>query len=346
MLCEVLTNINTDNIIKLLLILLIFQGDKMEFLSDTNYILFPTSDNAQNKRLYFYIDNELVYDIVLKLDNASPDYKFPVNMRRFKGNKMKIISNPMMNICFEKADKIQFDYDGKYRPSVHFTASKGWINDPNGLVYYGGRYLMYFQHNPVATTWENMHWGGAVSDDLIHWEEIGDVLFPDEDGTMFSGSAIIDKKNLTGLQRGNEPAILYFYTSAGNTSETSKDRPFTQCLAYSNDGGKTLIKYDKNPIIKNIIKENRDPKVIYCEPDDSYIMVLFLDGHSFAILKSENLLDWSQIQEITLPDDGECPDFYPLCADGDSKNIKWIFSAASDRYYIGSFDGNKFIIEN
>lgn len=187
--------------------------------------------------------------------------------------------------------------------------------------------------------------GRAVSDDLIHWEEIGDVLFPDKDGTMFSGSAIIDKKNLTGLQSGNEPAILYFYTSAGNTSETSKGKPFTQCLAYSNDGGKTLIKYDKNPIIKNIIKENRDPKVIYCEPDDSYIMVLFLDSHSFAILKSKNLLDWSQIQEIALPDDGECPDFYPLCADGDSKNIKWIFSAASDRYYIGSFDGNKFIIE-
>ena len=317
----------------------------MEFLCDTNYILLPASDNAQNKRLYFYIDNELVYDIVLKLDNDSPDYKFPVNMRRFKGNKVKIISKPMMNICFEKADKIQFDYDEKYRPSVHFTASKGWINDPNGLVYYGGRYLMYFQHNPVAATWGNMHWGGAVSDDLIHWEEIGDVLFPDKGGTMFSGSAIIDKKNLTGLQRGNEPAILYFYTSAGNTSETSKGKPFTQCLAYSTDGGKTLIKYDKNPIIENLAYENRDPKVIYYSPLDIYIMVLYLDGHSFAILKSKNLLDWSQIQEITLPDDGECPDFYPLCADGDSKNIKWIFSAASDRYYIGSFDGNKFIIE-
>lgn len=105
MLCEALTNINTDNIIKLLLILLIFQCDKMEFLCDTNYILFPTSDNAQNKRLYFYIDNELVYDIVLKLDNASPDYKFSVNMRRFKGNKVKIISNHMMNICFEKPIK-------------------------------------------------------------------------------------------------------------------------------------------------------------------------------------------------------------------------------------------------
>ena len=105
MLCEVLTNINTDNITKLLLILLIFQGDKMEFLCDTNYILFPTSDNAQNKRLCFYIDNELVYDIVLKLDNASPDYKFPVDLKRFKGKKIKITSSPIVDICFDKAKK-------------------------------------------------------------------------------------------------------------------------------------------------------------------------------------------------------------------------------------------------
>lgn len=316
----------------------------MEFLCDTDYILLPTSDNAQNKRLYFYIDNELVFDLILKLDNDLPDYKFPVDIRRFKGHRIKIISNPGMNICFEKSDEIKFRYDGKYRPYVHFTASKGWINDPNGLVYYGGKYLMYFQHNPVATTWENMHWGGAVSDDLIHWQEIGDVLFPDKDGTMFSGSAIIDRKNLTGLQCGDEPVIIYFYTSAGNTSETSAGKTFTQCLAYSNDGGKTLIKYDKNPIIKNIVKENRDPKVIYYEPDDSYIMVLFLDGHNFAILKSKNLFDWSQIQKVTMPEDWECPDFYPLCAD-DGKNIKWVFSAAFDRYFIGSFDGSKFTVE-
>lgn len=126
---------------------------------------------------------------------------------------------------------------------------------------------------------------------------------------MFSGSAIIDKKNLTGLQRGNEPAILYFYTSAGNTSETSKGKPFTQCLAYSNDGGKTLIKYDKNPIIKNIIKENRDPKVIYCEADDSYIMVLFLDGHSFAILKSKICLIGRKYRKLHYPTMGNVPTF-------------------------------------
>lgn len=317
----------------------------MEFLCDTNYILLPASDNAQNKRLYFYIDNELVYDLVVRLDNNTPDYKFPVDLKRFKGKKIKITSSPIVDICFDKAEEISFEYDGKYRPLVHFTAAKGWINDPNGLVYANGKYLMYFQHNPVATTWENMHWGSAFSEDLIHWREFGDVLFPDKDGTMFSGCAIIDKDNRCGFQQDDTPVILYYYTSAGHTSETSKHKPFTQCLAYSTDGGKTLIKYDKNPIIENLAYENRDPKVIYYSPLDIYIMVLFLDGHSFAILKSENLTQWQKIQEITMPDDSECPDFYPLTVENDSDNIKWVFSAAADRYYIGSFDGKKFKIE-
>lgn len=117
--------------------------------------------------MYFYIDNELVYDLVVRLDNNTPDYKFPVDLKRFKGKKIKITSSPIVDICFDKAEEISFEYDGKYRPLVHFTAAKGWINDPNGLVYANGKYLMYFQHNPVATTWENMHWGGAVSDDLM-----------------------------------------------------------------------------------------------------------------------------------------------------------------------------------
>ena len=314
------------------------------------YINLPVSHQVDRKKMTFEVKGTPERNFVIRLADEKPDYWVFCDVSSWKGKTLRI-SYEGESAGLEKIyqDDVIAGQDSLYaeknRPQFHFTTRRGWINDPNGLVFYEGEYHLFYQHNPYEREWENMHWGGAVSDDLIHWEEIGDVLFPDKDGTMFSGSAIIDKKNLTGLQSGNEPAILYFYTSAGNTSETSKGKPFTQCLAYSNDGGKTLIKYDKNPIIKNIIKENRDPKVIYCEPDDSYIMVLFLDGHSFAILKSKNLLDWSQIQEITLPDDGECPDFYPLCADGDSKNIKWIFSAASDRYYIGSFDGNKFIIE-
>lgn len=114
-------------------------------------------------------------------------------------------------------------FDGKYRPYAHFTAKRGWINDPNGLVYYNGQYHMFFQHNPVDCKWENMHWGHAVSNDLIHWEEKDIVFYPDEDGTVFSGSAIVDWKNVTGLKQNENDVILIYYTCAGSTSEASKE---------------------------------------------------------------------------------------------------------------------------
>ncbi|MCM1488150.1 MAG: glycoside hydrolase family 32 protein, partial [Firmicutes bacterium] len=195
-----------------------------------------------------------------------------------------------------------------------------------------------------AVTWENMHWGYAVSDDLIHWCEKDIALFPDEKGTMFSGSAIIDTRNVTGLKENDNDVILLFYTCAGSTSEASSGKPFTQNLAYSVDGGESFIKYEK-PLIEQICGGNRDPKVIYYAPDDIYIMALFLEEHEFALFKSHDLLDWEEFQRITLADDAECPDFYPLAADGNENNIKWVFSAASDRYYIGGFDGKKFTPE-
>jgi len=313
----------------------------MEFFCDKKYIIIPASHEAQKKRLFFHIGNKLVFDLVTAVEYDNPDYYFPVNIERFNGATIRIQCDRDIELNFEQTDSPVLDYSGKYRPLAHFTTKRGWLNDPNGLTYVDGKYLMYYQHNPVATTWENMHWGSAVSNDLVHWEEGDDVLFPDEYGTIFSGSAIIDKFNVTGLKQGEEDVILFFYTCAGNTSETSKGKLFTQNLAYSIDGGKTLIRYEK-PVVEHIVHENRDPKVIYYEPDNSYIMALYLDGHEFALLKSHNLLEWSEIQRISLPDDAECPDFYPLAVDGDESNIMWVLSAASDRYYIGTFDGHKF----
>lgn len=317
----------------------------MEFVCDSKYIILPASDHAQKKRLLFYIDGTLVYDLVISLDYDEPDYRFPINMERFRGKTIRVACGCDIDIVIEKSETAPFERDGKYRPLAHYTAARGWLNDPNGLVFYNGKYLMFYQHNPAATTWENMHWGAAESNDLIHWQERDDALFPDEMGTVFSGSAIVDRKNVTGLKQGDEDTVLFFYTCAGNTSKASKGKPFTQNLAYSTDGGKTLVRYGKNPLIGQIVEGNRDPKVIYYEPDDSYIMALFLDGHEFALFRSKNLLDWEEIQRIELPGDAECPDFYPLALDGDKDNEKWIFSAASDRYYIGSFDGGKFVPE-
>lgn len=318
----------------------------MEFYCDSKYLAFPASHHAQNKRIYLYIDDKLVYDFVMALDYDAPDYEFYLNVERFEGNNISVKCDHDMDVIIKKADCRNDDYDGKYRPYTHFTAKRGWINDPNGLTFYNGRYLMFYQHNPVACTWENMHWGYAVSSDLVHWQEKEIVLFADEDGTMFSGSAVIDEKNVTGLKKNDNDVILLFYTCAGNTSEASKGKPFTQNLAYSTDGGESFIKYAKNPLIGQIVEGNRDPKVIYYEQDNSYIMTLFLEEHEFVFFKSKNLLDWKEIQRLTLPDDAECPDFYPLAVDGNKDNIKWVFTGASDRYYIGSFDGQRFIPES
>lgn len=317
----------------------------MEFLCDSKYLVFPASHYAQNKRIYFYIDDKLVYDFVMALDYDTPDYEFHLNVERFKGKNIRVECDCDMDIIINKSDSKNYGYDGKYRPYAHFTAKRGWLNDPNGLTYYNGKYLMFYQHNPVACTWENMHWGYAVSDDLIRWEEREIALFADEDGTMFSGSAIIDTRNVTGLKENDNDVILLFYTCAGSTSEASKGKPFTQNLAYSTDGGETFVKYAKNPLIGQIVGGNRDPKVIYHEPTDSYIMVFFLENHEFTIYTSKNLLDWTELQRITMSEDAECPDFYSLAVDGDKNNTKWVFNAASDRYYIGSFDGKKYTPE-
>ena len=313
----------------------------MKFICDSKYLVFPASHNAQKKRVFFYIDGKLAYDLVIALDYDKPDYEFYLNVERFKDCEVKLQCDCDIELKLQKAQEKPSSYQGKYRPYAHFTAQRGWINDPNGLTYYKGKYLMFYQHNPVSCTWENMHWGYAVSDDLIHWEEKEIALFPDEQGTIFSGSAIVDVKNVTGLKENENDVILLFYTCAGSTSKTSESKPFTQNLAYSTDNGRTFVKYEK-PLINQICGGNRDPKVIYYQDDDSYILALYLENHDFALFKSRDLLNWKEIQRISLPDDAECPDFYPLAVDGDKDNINWVFIGASDRYYIGAFDGEKF----
>lgn len=320
----------------------------MKFICDSKYLLFPASHHAKDKHLFFRIDGELVYDLSVQLDYHEPDYTFPLNVERFWGKEIDISVEPMMELKIEKSDSGVSDtevYSGRYRPLAHFTAKRGWLNDPNGLVYYEGKYLMFYQHNPVGCFWGNMHWGYAVSDDLMHWKEQDIALFPDKDGTIFSGSAIIDKDNVTGLKENEHDVILLFYTAAGSTSKTSENVPFTQSLAYSTDGGKTFKKYQKNPLIHQIAPGNRDPKVIYYEPSGCYIMALYLKKHEYALFSSRNLLDWELIQKIEIPGEIECPDFYPLPVDGDMSSIKWVLIGASDKYLVGDFDGAQFVPE-
>lgn len=221
------------------------------------------------------------------------------------------------------------------RPLIHFTAKTGWINDPNGMIYHDGIYHMYFQHNPYGAKWGNMHWGHAYSLDLYHWNQQEDVLFPDENGTMFSGCAFADTQNAAGF---GTDAILYYYTAAAVHNEWAGDKGTTQRFAYSIDRGTTLQKSDRF-ILEHIVDENRDPKVFYHKDSNAYIMALYLTKNDFAIYRSSNLLDWEQTQVLTLPKAWECPDLFPLALDGNPEEIRWIFWSADGFYFVGDFDG-------
>ncbi len=317
----------------------------MKRRNDARYLLFQINPLAQKKVLSITRGEKLLHDLELRLDAVHPVSEVAVDVGRFGEGELEITCDPDMEIPMRAGDDPAWPanlYREPLRPHTRFTARRGWINDPNGLVFHEGKYHLFFQYNPVGTDWGNMHWGHATSRDLVHWEEQDIALFPDEHGTMFSGSAIVDWDNRLGLNTEDHAAIVLFYTCAGNTSVMSKDRPYTQNIACSIDGGATFIKHPANPVVPQLCDGNRDPKVIR-SPGGGYVMALYLEGSTYALLHSENLTAWTLLQQLDLPEDTECPDFYPLTApDGE---VRWVFSGAADRYLVGRFDGARFVPE-
>jgi sucrose-6-phosphate hydrolase SacC (GH32 family) len=185
-----------------------------------------------------------------------------------------------------------------------------------------------------------MTWGHAVSPDLVHWTQLVNAIEPDALGTIYSGSAVVDWQNTSGFQRGDEHPLVAFYTSAG--SHAPEPRPFTQSCAYSNDRGRSWVKYSGNPIVEHIRASNRDPKVIWHEPSRQWVMALFLDGNDYTLLGSQNIKEWRRLCDLTLPGVSECPDFFPLGVDGDPDEVRWVFWGAAGGYRLGTFDGTEF----
>jgi len=306
----------------------------MLITKDNRYIMLPISKSAEKNKLRISHGSTLLLDLDVKLDFNSPESIMYYDLAPFMGMDVEIINEYSTTLKFT-AEKPTPDF-GRYRPRIRFTADYGWINDPNGLVFYKGKYHLFYQHNPAGTEWSNMHWGHAVSDDLIHFEDLDEALYPDEMGDMFSGSAIVDFDNRLGLNTDDHKAILLFYTAAGDHREISQGKKFTQCLAYSLDGGYSFKKYENNPIVPHIKGGNRDPKVVFDTENGIYLMALYLDGNEYAILTSSDLICWKHLQTFSLQGDDECPDIFKM--DNGKGENRWVMGGAHDMYTVCDFD--------
>ncbi len=313
-------------------------------LKVTNQFLWmPVSVNSKQVKLHFYAEGEKLQEIDICLGNRECDFYVSLEVSKWIGKELTILSESgevfAGSFLFREEKP---DYSYAYRPKLHFTPEIGWHNDPNGLLFADGFYHLYYQWNPYGVVWGNMHWGHSVSKDLIHWEHKPVALYPDHNGTIFSGSGIIDTSDK--LSYGKD-AHIYYYTAAGGTNEWSKkkDIPFTQRMAYSADGGNTLLKSERF-CMEHIIKENRDPKVFYHKQSGAYIMVLYLDGYDFAVFRSNDLIQWEETQRLHFDGMWECPDLFELPVDTTSKT-KWVFWSADGYYVLGFFDGYTFQAE-
>ncbi len=325
------------------------QPKSRQFTLRNKYLNFPVKRSAKERLISFIIDGKKLREFSIRLAHDDPDYWVYLEIAEFKGKEATVNIDkydPQTTKGFDtafQADSFPGEenlYKEKLRPQFHFTSKRGWNNDTNGLVYYDGEYHMFYQHNPFGWPWGNMTWGHAISTDMIYWTEIGDAIHLDELGTIFSGGAVVDHKNTSGFQTGDEKPIVCFYTSAGGTNPWSNGQPFTQSIAYSNDRGRTFTKYKGNPIIGHIRGGNRDPKVIWHEPTGKWVMVLYVEEKEMDFFTSSDLKKWTKTSR--LKSFHECPELFELPVDGNQDNKKWVLYGAAADYFIGSFDGKEF----
>ena len=322
-----------------------------EIVANHKLLNFPIKNGAKVRNAKVFVDGKAVREFTIECADGQPDWWAPLDVSAWQGKTLKIeVDKLPANSKFLASVESASDRKGAenlyaepLRPQFHFSPSRGWNNDPNGLCFHNGEYHLFFQLNPYGVNWGNMHWGHAVSKDLLHWNEVDIALYPEGHGMMFSGSAVVDWKNTSGFGVDGKPPLVALYTEWGT--------PPTQCLAYSNDG-RTFTKYASNPVVKHIGGGNRDPKVIWHEPTKQWVMALFVDfpipgkkeRQTIHFLTSPNLKDWTITGQID--DFFECPDLFALPVDGDPKNVKWVLTAASSEYRVGQFDGKTFVPES
>ncbi|QDT04708.1 Levanase precursor [Rubripirellula lacrimiformis] len=235
-------------------------------------------------------------------------------------------------------------YDQPLRPQFHFLSRKNWLNDPNGMVFDGQKYHLFFQHNPDSPKWGNMTWGHATSSDMVHWNQHDHALLPyrvdRQMGTIFSGTAVVDHNNSLGKQVGDTKTMVAFYTFATQPL-------FYQAMAYSTDLGVTWTYWNEGRAVvpnQGFDKGERDPKVFWHEPSQRWVMALWVQQNPGRVrwFTSQNLVDWEFASDLMRDWAFECMDVVFLPVDGDAKNVKCVIYDASFDYEIGQFDGKEF----
>ncbi len=252
-------------------------------------------------------------------------------------------------------------YNEQYRPQFHFSPEAHWMNDPNGLVYFDGEYHLFYQYYPDSSVWGPMHWGHAVSPDLIHWKHLPVALYPDSLGYIFSGSAVIDLTNAAGFGSDEKPPMVAIFTYHNPILEKSGSNVFqNQGIAFSLDKGRTWTKYSGNPVLKNPgIRDFRDPKMFWHAQTKKWEIIMAVNDR-VHIYSSSNMKEWNLESEFGMGIGAhggvwECPDLFPLKVEG-TDIIKWVMlvsinpgepnSGSATQYFTGEFDGHKFIPDN
>ncbi len=252
-------------------------------------------------------------------------------------------------------------FQESHRPQFHFSPPKQWMNDPNGMVFYDGEYHLFYQHYPDSNVWGPMHWGHAVSPDLVHWENLPVALYPDTLGYIFSGSAVVDWNNTSGLGEGDEPPLIAIFTHHDPEGEQAGSETYQyQSIAYSNDRGRSWTKYEGNPVVKNPgIRDFRDPKVFWHEDSEQWVMI-FAAKDRVRLYNSPNLIDWAYASEFGAEwgNHGgvwECPDLFELPVEGTGES-RWVMllsinpggpnGGSATQYFIGNFDGQTFTLDD
>lgn len=316
------------------------------------YLILPVEETKDESHVLLSTGSPADTWMDVRLARQKTDYCVPFALGNGKTATVKILNISPDALALKNltmSDTWSVENTDYYRPLYHHTPSYGWMNDANGMVYKDGEYHLYFQYNPYGSKWGNMHWGHAVSTDLMHWKELQPAIARDTMGHIFSGSSVVDKNNTAGYGNG---AIIALYTSASDKNGQ------IQCMAYSTDNGRTFTKYEGNPVLRPFdgLKDFRDPKVFWYEPAKAWYMIVSADKE-MRFYKSDDLKKWTYISGFgrgygMQPCQYECPDFVQLPVNGDKNNMKYVmlmnvnpgclFGGSATEYFVGDFDGKNF----